>query len=130
MIDRLARLATDRPRRILIVAGAIFLLAAALGAPVVTILKSESSDFQDPHAQNQQVLRAIERATGQSAYYGVAALVPSVGNVHTDPAAADGARRVAALLAAQPGFQRVLYYGEAGRAPIPACPSWSRAMAT
>jgi RND superfamily putative drug exporter len=110
MIDRLARLASDRPRRILLAAGVIFLLAAALGVPIVSTLKSESSDFQDPHAQNQQVLRAIERATGQSAYYGVAALVPSVHDVRTDPAAANGALRVAALLAAQPGFQRLLDY--------------------
>ncbi|HEY3759318.1 MAG TPA: MMPL family transporter [Solirubrobacteraceae bacterium] len=110
MIDRLTALATHRTRRVLIVAGAIFLLAAAIGAPVVSLLKSESSDFQDPHAQNQQVLRAIERATGQSATYGVAALVPAARDVRTNPAAAAGARRVAALLAAQPGFQRVVDY--------------------
>jgi uncharacterized membrane protein YdfJ with MMPL/SSD domain len=114
MIDRLAALANDRTRRILIAAGAVFLIAAAIGLPVVTTLKSASSDFQDPHAQNQQVLHAIERATGQSAEYGVAALVPAARDVRTDPAAADGARRVAALLAAQPGFQRVLVYGGAG----------------
>src|SRR5580704_12929968 len=110
MIDRLAVLATHRARLVLIVAGVVFLLAAAVGAPVVSLLKSESSDFQDPHAQNQQVLRAIERATGQSATYGVAALVPAARDVRTDPAAAVGARRVAALLAAQPGFQRVVDY--------------------
>jgi uncharacterized membrane protein YdfJ with MMPL/SSD domain len=110
MIDRLAALATGHTRRILLVAGAVFLLAAAVGAPVVSLLKSESSDFQDPHAQNQQVLRAIERATGQSATYGVAALVPAARDVRVDPAAAGGARRVAALLAAQPGFQRVVDY--------------------
>ncbi len=114
MIDRLAAFATGHPRRILIVAGAVFLLAAAVGAPVVSLLKSESSDFQDPNAQNQQVLRAIERATGQSATYGVAALVPAARDVRADPAAAAAARRVAALLAAQPGFQRVVDYGGAG----------------
>ncbi len=110
MIDRLARLASERTRRVLLIAGAVFLLAAALGAPVVTILKSENSEFQDRNAQNQQVLRAIERATGQSAEYGVAALVPSAADVRTHPAAAAEAQRVAALLAAQPGFQRELDY--------------------
>ncbi|HEY3828632.1 MAG TPA: MMPL family transporter [Solirubrobacteraceae bacterium] len=110
MIDGLARLAGAHTRRVLILAGIVFLLAAAFGAPIVSILKSESADFQDPHAQNQQVLRAIERATGQSAYYGVAALVPAARDVRADPAAAGGARRVAALLAAQPGFQRALDY--------------------
>jgi uncharacterized membrane protein YdfJ with MMPL/SSD domain len=110
MIDGLTRLAGAHTRRVLVLAGVVFLLAAAFGAPIVSILKSESADFQDPHAQNQQVLRAIERATGQSANYGVAALVPAAANVHTDPAAAGGARRVAALLAGQPGFQRVVDY--------------------
>ncbi len=77
---------------------------------MISTLKSESSEFQDHNAQNQQVLRAIERATGQSAAYGVAALVPAARDVRIDPAAADGARRVAALLAAQPGFQRLIDY--------------------
>jgi RND superfamily putative drug exporter len=110
MIDRCARLATERTRRILLIAGAVFLLAAAIGVPVVTILKSESSDFQDPQAQNQQVLRAVEHATGQSAYYGVAALVSSRTDVRTDPAAQAQAAHVVALLSRQPGFQRALDY--------------------
>ncbi len=110
MIERLARLASERTRRVLLIAGAVFLLAAALGAPVVTILKSENSEFQDPSSQNQQVLRAIHRATGQSAEYGVAALVPAPADVRTHPAATAEAQRVAALLAAQPGFQRELAY--------------------
>jgi RND superfamily putative drug exporter len=110
MIDRCARLATERTRRILLIAGAVFLLAAAIGVPVVTILKSESSDFQDPHAPNQQVLRAIEHDTGQAAYYGVAVLIPSRTDVRTDPAAQAQATRVVALLARQPGFQRALDY--------------------
>jgi len=119
MIDRLARLATERTRRVLLIAGAVFLLAAALGAPVLTILKSENSEFQDHNAQNQQVLRAIEHATGQSAEYGVAALVPTSGDVRSDPAATAEARRVAALLATQPGFQRELDYAGGGRAGSP-----------
>ena len=110
MLDLFARLATERTRRILIIAGVVFLLAAAIGAPVVSILKSESSDFQDPHAQNQQVLRAVEHATGQAAYYGVAALVPSKTDIRSDPAAQAQAAHVVALLSKQPGFQRALDY--------------------
>ncbi len=114
MIERLSEFTVSRARRVLIGAGVLFLLAAAFGAPVVSILKSESSDFQDPAAQNQQVLRAIERATGQSAYYGVAALVSSKTDVRTDPAAQAQAARVVALLSRQPGFQRALAYGGVG----------------
>jgi uncharacterized membrane protein YdfJ with MMPL/SSD domain len=121
MIDRLARLATERTRRVLLIAGVVFLLAAALGAPVLTILKSENSEFQSHNAQNQQVLRAIEHATGQSAEYGVAALVPTSGDVLAGSRAATvaataEARRVAALLSTQPGFQRELDYAGDGRA--------------
>jgi RND superfamily putative drug exporter len=110
MIERLTHLAAGRERRVLVIAGVVFLLAAAFGAPIVGILKSESSDFQDPAAQNQQVLRVIERATGQSASYGVAALVPSAGDVRSDPAAQREAARVVALLSRQRGFQRALDY--------------------
>lgn len=115
MIERLSQLASRRTRRVLLAAGLVFLVAAALGLPVFSALKSQSSDFQDPYSQSQQVLRTIERATGQSAEYGVAALVPtSRGSVSSDarvdPAAAAGAARVAALLSAQPGFQRALDY--------------------
>jgi uncharacterized membrane protein YdfJ with MMPL/SSD domain len=117
MIDRFAQLATERTRRILLIAGAVFLLAAAIGVPVVTILKSESSDFQDPNAPNQQVLRAVEHATGQAAYYGVAALVSSRTDVRTDPAAQAQAAHVVALLSRQPGFQRALDY-PATRLPV------------
>jgi uncharacterized membrane protein YdfJ with MMPL/SSD domain len=110
VIARLSDLASNRARAVVAVAGLVFVFAVALGVPVVSSLKSQSTDFQDPSAQGQRAQRAIERATGQSAYYGVAAIVPAVGDARTVPAAAAGAERVAALLAARPGFQRVLDY--------------------
>jgi len=110
MIARLSELASRHARPVLITAAVVFIFAALIGVPVTTILKTESSDFQDPNAQNQQALRAIERATGQSAGFGVAALVPSAGDVRTAPAAAGMALRVASLLSRQPGFQRLLDY--------------------
>jgi uncharacterized membrane protein YdfJ with MMPL/SSD domain len=110
VIGRLSELAVARTRRVLILAGILFLLAAGFGAPVISILKSESADFQDPHAQNQQVLRAIEHATGQSAYYGVAGLVSSKTDIRGDAAAQARAVHVVALLSKQPGFQRALDY--------------------
>ncbi|MGA9284941.1 MAG: MMPL family transporter [Solirubrobacteraceae bacterium] len=110
MISKLADLAVTRSRRILIVSGIVFLVAAAVGGPVISILKSENSDFQDPASQNQQVLKAIEHATGQTATYGVVALVPSAGDAHVDLAAQHESARVASLLFAQPGFQRILDY--------------------
>jgi uncharacterized membrane protein YdfJ with MMPL/SSD domain len=112
VIARLSALATGagNARRVLIGAGVAFLLAAAFGAPVTTILKSSNTDFQNPAAENQQVEKTIERATGQRAAFGVAALVPSAGEVRTNRAAQLQAAHVASMLAAQPGFQRVIDY--------------------
>jgi RND superfamily putative drug exporter len=110
MLDRLSALAISRWRQVLALAGLTFLLAAAFGSPVIGILKSENSDFQDPASQNQQVLRAIEHATGQTATYGVAVLVPSAGDVRTDVAAQRESARVATLFSKQPGFQRAIDY--------------------
>jgi uncharacterized membrane protein YdfJ with MMPL/SSD domain len=110
VITRLSELVAQRTRPVLITAGIVFILAAVIGIPVVSILKSESSEFQDPSSQNQQAIRLIERASGQSANFGVAALVPSRADARTHPAQARGALRVGALLAAQPGFQRELTY--------------------
>jgi RND superfamily putative drug exporter len=110
VISKLADLAVTRSRRILIVSGIVFLVAAAVGGPVISILKSENSDFQDPASQNQQVLKAIEHATGQTATYGVVALVPSSGDARADVAAQRESAHVASLLSVQPGFQRALDY--------------------
>jgi RND superfamily putative drug exporter len=112
MIARLSALATHpgNTRRVLIGAGVAFLVAAAFGVPVTTILKSSNTDFQNPQAENQRVNAAIEHATGQSPYDGVVALVSTPGNVLADRAAQLRAARVAALLSTQPGFQRVLDY--------------------
>ena len=118
MIDRLSALATAHSRRVLIVSALVFVLAATLGTPVLSSLKSASSDFQDPSAQNQQLLRAVEHATGQQAEYGVAALVPTGGVVRPGAPGslrlAGGAGRVATLLARERGFQRVLDYPASG----------------
>jgi uncharacterized membrane protein YdfJ with MMPL/SSD domain len=112
VIARLSALATGagNARRVLIGAGVAFLLAAAFGAPVTTILKSSNTDFQNPTAENQRVEKTIERATGQRAAFGVAALVPSAGEVRTNHAAQLEAAHVAAILSTQPGFQRVIDY--------------------
>ncbi|MFZ1155092.1 MAG: MMPL family transporter [Solirubrobacteraceae bacterium] len=109
-MELLAKLAVGRSRRILIVSGIVFLVAAAVGGPVVSIFKSENSDFQDPAAQNQQVLRTIEHATGQTATFGLAALVPSAGDARSNLAGQRESAHVLALLSRQPGFQRAIDY--------------------
>ncbi len=107
---RLTALATGRPRRVLGIAGIVFLLAAALGGPVAGVLKGRSNDFHDLHDQSLRTKAAIQRATGQSPDYGVAAVIRSKGDARTDPEAARLTARVTTLLATQRGFQRVLDY--------------------
>lgn len=110
MTGRLAQLAVGRPWRVLLVVAPILLAAAVLGLPIAGMLKSSLGDFQDSHSQNARALGIVEAATGQSAGYGVAALVPSRGDVHRHPGAAGDARRTAALLASEPGAQRIIDY--------------------
>jgi uncharacterized membrane protein YdfJ with MMPL/SSD domain len=110
VIERLSTLAGVRTRRVLWIAGAVFLLAAIFGAPVTGVLKGRSTDFQDPHDQTLQVKAEIQRATGQSADFGVAALIASDGDVRHDSAAQAQTVRVVRLLSSRPGFQRALDY--------------------
>jgi uncharacterized membrane protein YdfJ with MMPL/SSD domain len=109
-MKRLTTNAVRRYRRTLLLAGAIFLVAAIFGAPLPNVLKGRSADFQDPHDQTLQARAAVERATGQSADYGLAALVPTTRNVRINQRAQRRPKRVLALLAEQPGFQRGLSY--------------------
>jgi uncharacterized membrane protein YdfJ with MMPL/SSD domain len=110
VIVRLVILAVGRPRRVLMAAGALFLIAAVLGVPVTGMLGSNIGDYQDPASQNERTSAAITAATGQSAYYDVAAVLRGRRDVATDPAAQRAVATLAALLSAQRGFQRALDY--------------------
>ena len=98
------------PRRILVAAAVLFVIAAVLGAPVTKMLGSSSQDFQDPASQYERTNTAITAATGQNPYYNVAALLRGRHVVRTDPAAQHATAALVTLLAAQRGFQRVLDY--------------------
>jgi len=106
----LATLAGRHPRRILLAAGVLFLIAATIGGPVTSMLGSDGSDFQDPSSQNERTNRAVTAATHQIAYYNVVALLHSerlvAKDAHTQRALAELARR----LSAQRGFQRSADY--------------------
>jgi len=114
VIARLARLASTHPRRVLLAAGAVFVLAAALGVPVTGMLGSSSTDFADPGSQYERTNAAIAAATGQSPYYNLAALVRSRAGQVTSPGARRSVLALARLIAAQHGFQRMLDYGGPG----------------
>jgi uncharacterized membrane protein YdfJ with MMPL/SSD domain len=110
MIRRLTMLATKRTRRVLVAAGVLFVVAAALGAPVTGMLGSSGEDFQDPASQYERANEAIRAATGQIAYFNVAVLLRGERLIRTDMAEQRAATMLGTLLSARPGFQRALDY--------------------
>ncbi|MGD1056094.1 MAG: MMPL family transporter [Solirubrobacteraceae bacterium] len=117
MIGRLALLATTHTRRVLLAAGVMFVVAAVLGAPVTGTLGSSSQDFEDPASQYERTNAAITAATGQSAYYNLAALLRASTNIQSNKTAQQATTTLATLLATQRGFQRVAAYGGPGGGP-------------
>jgi len=114
-MGRLTTLATNRPRRVLAVAGVLFVIAAVLGLPVTGMLGSSAQDFEDPASQYERTNAAIQAATGQNPYYNVAVLLRSRHELRTGTAAQDALGTLVPLLAGQHGFQRVLGYSRATR---------------
>lgn len=116
MFTRLARLALGRPRRVLLTAAVVALLALVVGGSLTTKLTSGLSDYDDPSGPSASAQRDVLAATGVDPEQGVllvvhtdAALSPVPG---TPPPAA--VRDAAALLTAQPGVVHVLDYATTG----------------
>ena len=80
MFSRLADATSRRPKRWLLAALAVVLLAAALGGPVAGLLKS-TGGFDDPGSQSIAARERIEQATGRQVAPGVIALVRPAGGV-------------------------------------------------
>ena len=114
VIKRLTTLAVGRPRRVLVGAGVLFVIATVLGVPVTGVLGSSPEDFQDPASQYERTNGAIHAATGQNPYYNVVLLLRGSRELRTGTAARGAVGTLTALLARQRGFQRVLDYGGAG----------------
>jgi uncharacterized membrane protein YdfJ with MMPL/SSD domain len=109
---------TKRARRVLAAAAVLFVIAAVLGVPVTGTLGSSSNDFEDPASQYERANAAITAATGQSPYDNVAALVGGRRDIVTDATARRAVMELAALLAAQRGFQRVAAYTDSHSAAL------------
>jgi uncharacterized membrane protein YdfJ with MMPL/SSD domain len=99
-----------RPRRVLVAAAVLFVLAAVLGLPVTGTLGSSSKDFQNPASEEERTDTAITAATGQAPYDNVDVLLRVRREIVEDPAAQHATGVLMGLLAAQPGFQRGVDY--------------------
>lgn len=106
----LSRIATERPRRALAASGVVFAIAAVLGAPVTGMLRSSSTDFQDPASQFERASAAIESATKQTALYNLVVLLRSTHQIELDRTTQAATSTLARLISAQRGFQRLADY--------------------
>ena len=74
MLSMLANLAIRRPRQMLLLALAVFLISAAFGATAIGLLNARNP-FSDPSSASARAEQAIKNATGLEASPGVLALV-------------------------------------------------------
>src|SRR4051794_29383877 len=98
MLTRLAALAASHPRRLALLALAVLLVVAVLGAPAPGRLDAQRG-FDDPGSQSALARQQLERATGRDADAEVLALVRAA------PGSAE-AGRVTRLLRAEPAVAR------------------------
>jgi uncharacterized membrane protein YdfJ with MMPL/SSD domain len=100
MLNSLAERGIRRPRRVLLVAAAIFVVAAVFGGPVAGLLNAGNA-FEDPGSSSVVARHLIERATAQQTTPGVIAIVdrPSAERIAAVRHALDRERGVAAVRA-------------------------------
>jgi RND superfamily putative drug exporter len=110
VIARLAKLATKRPKRVLIAVGVLVVLAAVLGTPVTGMLTSGVEEFQDPSSQYERANKMVSAATGQYAFYNAVVLLRGPDDIRTDAGAQRAVATVSKLVAHQHGFQRLAAY--------------------
>ena len=66
MLDSIARLVTERPRRVLAATVALLAVAVVFGGPVATKLTVEAdTDFIDPQAESNVTRLELRRAIGR-----------------------------------------------------------------
>ncbi len=107
MFAALARLASEHPKRVLLVTGVLAVLAAAVGGPVAGLLTASPHDFEDSSSPSVKAHAWLARAAAVEPSPGIVALLR--------PAAAPATRagraevsRAAATIASAPEVARVV----------------------
>ena len=100
MLSMLASSAIRHPRRMLLLALAVFLISAAFGATAIGLLNARNP-FSDPSSGSARAEQAIENATGRESSPGVVALVSA-------PPGTPAVSSVARAIAAVPGVAAVM----------------------
>jgi uncharacterized membrane protein YdfJ with MMPL/SSD domain len=120
MLNALAERGIRRPRRILIAALVVFLVAAVLGGPVAGQLDS-AGGFEDPSSSSVAATQAIQDASGRDASPGLIAVVDTPQGA-SSPQARERIARVAGVAEDVPGVAvvRTPADGPDGRALVAA----------
>ena len=113
MLSALAERGIARPRRILIGAFVIFIVAAVLGGPVAGQLDS-ANGFEDPGSSSVAAREAIQRASGLDPAPGIIAVVDTPNGARDQQRVAEVAR----IAAHAPGVAVVHTPADAGRALV------------
>jgi len=108
MFTALARLATTRPRRVLIATVAFFIVSGVVGGPVAGLLNADNDSFSDTNSASAQAIERIEEASGVDASPALIALI--------DTEQPGALKAVRAALAAEPAVAQAIGGPEAGPA--------------
>ncbi|MFT4298946.1 MAG: MMPL family transporter [Aeromicrobium sp.] len=106
MFDALSRLASSRPKRILVVTGLFFVIAAVFGGPVTGLLNADTDSFSDTGSDSSLALDLVAEASGLDA-------MPSI-VVLTDTDDTQAQRELLAVLDGQDGIGQVAGGPDAG----------------
>jgi uncharacterized membrane protein YdfJ with MMPL/SSD domain len=106
MLGRLARAIYRRRRLTLTLVVLVVAIAFAIGGPVLSLLSSGSSDFEDSSSESVQARDQLERATGADPEIGLIALIRPGTPVQTAAARAK-VDEVAGALRSDPAVARV-----------------------
>jgi RND superfamily putative drug exporter len=111
-MSALARIVSEHPKRVLAGATVLLVAAAVFGGPLIGLLQTSLSDFEDPSSQTAQVARGIERAIHAQDQFGLVVLLRGKGDVLRSSAAREQEAHIATLLRKQPGFVSAVDYAD------------------
>ncbi|MHB8491070.1 MAG: MMPL family transporter [Solirubrobacteraceae bacterium] len=115
-MQRVATAVLAHPRRVLVGAAVVVVCAAVFGGPLVNVLQTSLSDFEDPASQTWTVARQIDRAIGAQDDAGLVVLLRPGADPRKRTAGAPARAQeteVAELLSRQHGYLRAIYYQHA-----------------
>lgn len=75
MFNRLARIVTRFPRRVIVIAVLFTAVAGFFGGPVASLLSATAGSFQDPASESSRAAAALSQGSGTSAEGGLVAIV-------------------------------------------------------